>query len=279
MEIHRVPEASQAPQRSEIHPLDAASTVPDASLFFERYARESAATRAKHPHLRNVRYGRTDAETLDFFSAGTGTPLAIFYHGGYWRRLDKDDFSFIARALLPLGISFVSVNYGLAPAVPLREIVAQARRAARWCREGAVRLAVDPERICVFGHSAGGHLATMVAADMPVCGAATLSGLHDLEPVRTSFVNEWIGLDEAEAHALSPVHVPPAQRCRVLAAVGEKESADGFKVQGRAIVEAWEKHGCAGEYLETPDDDHYTICLRLLDRDDMLVRKIAALVR
>ena len=262
-----------------LHPLDSAGTVPDIAVWLERYARESATTRTERACLRNIQYGETHAETLDFFPAGAGAPLAIFIHGGYWRRLDKDDFSYIAQGLLPLGISFAAINYGLAPETPLREIIAQCRHAVKWIRNNNDRLEINPARISVFGHSAGGHLAAMVAVDIPVHAVATISGLHDLDQVRESFANEWLGLDERESRALSPIRFAPARRFRLYATAGQRESEDGFKAQARALVDAWKPYGCAAEYEESPGDDHFTIMMRLMNPSDPLTKKIAELAR
>jgi len=261
-----------------IHPLDAAATVPDLNAVFRAFAAASATARERFAGRRNLAYGASALETLDVFPAGAGTPLAVFIHGGYWRRLDKDDFSFIAAGFVPLGISVASINYGLAPQTPLREIVAQCRRALAWLGANAALFDVDAERISVFGHSAGGHLAAMCAVDRPVRSVVTLSGLHDLIPIQQSFVNEWLNLDEAEARALSPIQYVPARACDVFATAGERES-DAFKAQGQAIVDAWSAHGCAAEFAHSPGDNHFTICQRLSDPNATLTRRIAALAR
>jgi len=261
-----------------IHPLDAAGAVGDPSAYLERYARESMTTRMERSMVHDLEYGEAAIEKLDFFPAGPGTPLAIFFHGGYWRRMDKSDFSFLAQGLIPLGISFASVNYGLAPQTKLPEIVAQARRAVKWCRNNHDRLEIDPARISVFGHSAGGHLAAMAAIDVPVHSVATISGLHDLQPVRNSFANAWLNLDERSAAQLSPISHAPIRRFRLYATAGEKES-DAFKAQGRSIVDAWSKFGVKTEYEESEGDDHFTICFRMLNPKDRLTQKIAAIVR
>jgi arylformamidase len=260
------------------HPLDAAATVPDLGAVFRALAEASAATRGRLAGRLDLAYGSSALETLDIFPAGPGSPLTVFIHGGYWRRLDKDDVSFVAEGLVPLGISVATINYGLAPQTPLREIVAQCRRAVAWLAANAVEFGFDEERLSVMGHSAGGHLAAMCAVDRPVRSVVTLSGLHDLIPIQQSFVNEWLNLDEAEARALSPIQYVPARACDVFATAGERES-DAFKAQGQAIVDAWSAHGCAAEFADSPGDNHFTICQRLSDPNATLTRRIAALAR
>nr|MDQ6925048.1 hypothetical protein [Candidatus Eremiobacteraeota bacterium] len=49
-----------------------------------------------------------------------------------------------------------------------------------------------------------------------------------------------------------------------------------FKEQGRALADAWRAHGCDASYAES-DDDHFTLCSRLVDPNDPLTACIADL--
>ncbi len=138
----------------------------------------------------------------------------MFLHGGYWRMLDKSDFSFVAAPFVARGYAVAVVNYDLCPDVSIATIVDEARRAVAWlAREGAAHGA-NPDRIVVGGHSAGGHLAAMLfATDWaalglardPIAGAVSLSGVHDLAPMVQFSFNADFKLDAAEAARLSPV--------------------------------------------------------------------------
>jgi arylformamidase len=259
-------------------PLDASATVPDVFVFFRRWRAWSDAARSELVHARDLRYGATGDETLDLFVPHAGAPLVVFFHGGYWRRLHKDDMTYVGRSLAKHGIATAIVNYGLAPALQLEEIVAQARRSVAWLRANAAAHGADPSRIVLAGHSAGGHLAAMCAVDGPAAALVTLSGLHDVRAVARSFANAWLTLDESRAAALSPMLLAPTQRCIVFASAGERET-DAFKAQGREFAEAWRAHGCDATYEDGPGDDHFTLCDRLNDPDDALIARIAALAR
>ena len=70
---------------------------PESPQHYARYAAASAAARSALAGQIDLRYGKSSGETLDFFPAGRpDAPLFLFIHGGYWRALDKRDFSFIA---------------------------------------------------------------------------------------------------------------------------------------------------------------------------------------
>jgi arylformamidase len=257
-------------------PYDASATVADVYAIFRRWRAWSDDVRAQMLHARDLQYGPSADETLDLIVPHTGAPLIVFFHGGYWRRLHKDDNTFVARGFAQHGIATAVVNYGLAPAVPLEEIVAQARRSVAWLRENARQHGADPARLVVAGHSAGGHLAAMCAVEAPVSAVATLSGLHDLRPLLRTFVQEWLQLDGARAAALSPVLLAPAAPTTVLARAGSRES-EAFHEQGRGFADAWRAHGCDTAYADSTDDNHFTILERLVDGSDPLTAQIAEL--
>jgi arylformamidase len=249
----------------------------DVSAIFARWRAWSDEVRGQTLHARDVRYGPTADETLDIVVPHAGAPLIVFFHGGYWRRLHKDDITFVARGFAPHGVATAIVNYGLAPAVPLETIVAQARRSVAWLRTNAKLHGADATRLVVAGHSAGGHLAAMCAVDAPVAAVATVSGLHDLRPLRASKVQEWLQLDEARAAAMSPALLGPARPARVLAWAGTRES-DDFAMQGRALTDAWRAHGCDATYADS-EDDHFSLFERLNDPRDPITAQVAELAR
>ncbi|MBW7848898.1 MAG: alpha/beta hydrolase [Rhodospirillales bacterium] len=249
------------------HALDAEynlrARVPEHPEFFARWAAESAAVRRSLRCKLDVAYGRSDIERLDVFPAARkGAPVLVFIHGGYWRSLDKGDFSYLAPAYVEAGVTFVSVNYALAPNVRMDEIVRQARAAVAWVRAKARTLGCDPSAVFVAGHSAGGHLATMAATPNPVQGVCSVSGLYDLEPVRHAFVNEDLGLDEATAHRNSPQHLAPPANTPVVLAIGSEETAE-FKRHQAEFAAIWR----VARSLEIPGRHHYSVIDAFGDRD------------
>ena len=58
--------------------------------------------------------------------------MAVLIHGGYWQRLDKSQFSYIAEGFVNAGVTVVVLNYSLAPEVGMDEIVQQSRAALAW---------------------------------------------------------------------------------------------------------------------------------------------------
>ena len=116
------------------------AAVPDHPRFLAQYAALSQAARAKYAPQLDLRYGPNPREVLDLFvPAGTPRGTFVFIHGGYWRALDKDDFSFVAGPMRRRrAIAVAVIDYDLCPRVhdrddrrrmPARARVGRARRA------------------------------------------------------------------------------------------------------------------------------------------------------
>lgn len=247
----------------------ARAAVPAFQQYVARWTADSAHTREKYACESGLAYGSSPAETVDVFPAEHGpAPIHIFFHGGYWKSLDKDLFSFIARPFVKRGAVAVIVNYALCPTVDMDELVRQCRASIAWVYKNAARFNGDAARITISGHSAGGHIVAMAAAtdwrsfaDTPadtVKGVVALSGLFDLETMRRTNLNVDLRLDPAQADRLSPVSVLPARPVPMVVAVGALES-DEFRRQSRDYVGAWRSRGWACDHVEAPGHHHFSI--------------------
>ena len=203
----------------------------------------------------DVRYGGGPGEHLDVFrteSAGghDHAPVLVFIHGGYWRALDKKDHAFVAPAFTRKGVCVVVPNYALCPAVTIPDIVMQMVRALAWTWKHIAQYGGNRDRIVVAGHSAGGHLAAMMAAclwktydpALPhdlVKGALSISGLHDLEPImHTTFLQPSVNLTDAQVQMASPARLPTPAQGKLYSVCGALESEE-FHRQTQLIRDAW----------------------------------------
>ncbi len=140
------------------------------------------AVPALAPHLRtepratkltDLTYGAAGGEKLLLdvsVPAGEGPyPVAILVHGGGWSGGDKattEGGAGIApwfSALTDAKYVWFSINYRLAPKHRWPACLDDVLTAIRWVKANAAAFNGDPERIALFGHSAGGHLACMAA--------------------------------------------------------------------------------------------------------------------
>lgn len=238
---------------------DNRARVPEHAQFFARWAEASAQVRAAVPCALDVRYAEGEGATLDVFHAGTlvdtaaaagGAPVLVFIHGGWWRSLDKSDFSFFAPAFTAAGAMLVVPNYALCPKASIEHQAIQMTQVVAWVHEHAAAHGGDASRLAVVGHSAGGHLAAMLLTcrwkevapglpPQPLAGALAISGLYDLEPLRhVGRLQGDLRLTPASVARLSPAFFPRPKAGKLYAAVGLDES-DEFLRQNRLIRDVW----------------------------------------
>jgi arylformamidase len=261
---------------------NARAMIPDHEQIFERGRKRSAEARASLSCHLDIAYGASAAEKLDVFPAqGRSEALLVFIHGGYWRSRDKSDFSYLAPAFVSHGVTLAVPNYGLCPKIGIEDIVKQNLLAIAWLWHYGARYGVNPGRLYVAGHSAGGHLAAMMLAarwntympELPynlVKGGLAISGIYDLEPLlHAPFVNQDLKLDRALARKLSPVNIPPATTAPLYTAVGGEES-DEFKRQNALIARTW-RYAFAGD-ITMPGCNHLTVLEQLARTDSALFK-------
>ncbi|MBE7416347.1 MAG: alpha/beta hydrolase [Ideonella sp.] len=249
--------------------------VPDHPRIFAGWAESSALARTRLPCRLDIAYGSEPGETLDVFPAARpGAPVLVFIHGGWWRALDKADFSFLAPALVEAGATVVVPNHALCPSVSVETIALQMTRALAWAWRNPGVHSGDPNRIVVAGHSAGGHLAAMllccrwkdVGDDLPprlVAGALSISGVFDLEPVRNApFLQGDLKLTPQSVKRLSPAFFP-RPRGTLYTVAGLLES-DEFLRQNQLIRDQWGP--TTVPVCETiVDRHHYSVLRDLVD--------------
>ena len=268
---------------------NARAAIPEHPQIFARWAEQGAITRRLRACLIDLPFGDTAAERLDYFPTRVeSAPLLVFIHGGYWRSLDKSDFSWLAPPFVQHGVALALLNYGLAPATPIEDIVRQQIRALAWLYRNGDRLGFDPERIVLAGHSAGAHLTAMmmaalwpvVATDLParlVKGGLAISGIYDLAPlVQADFVNVDLRLDAARARRVSPVHLPPATDAPLITAVGGLESSE-FHRQTALIGRTWK--GVVRRDVPIAGKNHLTVVDELANPASPLFDAALELVR
>ncbi len=236
----------------------------------EAWLMDSAELRKRDGVKVDLAYGDQPLQNLDYYPAGgLAQPLLIFVHGGYWQRGDKGDVGFIGKPYLDAGINVASINYSLAPDAPIEDMVTEVRQAISWLAGRAGELGFDARRISLMGHSAGGHLVSMMVAQtgadaalLPaIANVFGISGVYDLPPLLPSSVNNALGLDHARAEALSPIVYQEPASSAVYTFVGEGETAQ-FHEQAHALGRAWPS--VRANHV-VPDSDHFSILNVLAD--------------
>lgn len=117
-------------------------------------------------------------------------PVLIFIHGGSWNSGRKEIYDFMGNRLARRGVVNVIIDYPLAPSYQLPAMEKAGVKAIKWVKENIANYGGDPDNLYVSGHSAGGHLAALVAIkDEP------WEELGMTNPLKGAILNDPAGLD------------------------------------------------------------------------------------
>ncbi len=239
------------------------TTVADPGAIMQRWIPAAAATRARLAHDADVSYGPHPRQVMDIFRAKNPRGAFVFIHGGYWRALSKNEFSWVADALVPRGVTVAVLNYPLCPEVTVGRIAEGCRAAVveLWARLGEK----ERGRLVIGGHSAGGYLtADLCCTDWsarglprdPFVGAVPISGVFELAPLLCTSMNAEIRMTAGEARQWSLHEKLPLVKCPVDFVVGADESNE-FHRQSRRQHELW--RAISRSIVSVPGRNHYDV--------------------
>ena len=222
------------------------------------WEQRSAEMRRRFPNHLDLRYGPRERNRIDFLKASEQAPTLLFIHGGYWQTRAKEVFTVFAEGPMAHGINVALIGYTLAPEVTLDQIVAEIHAGIDFLVEKLPALGVAAEGIVVSGWSAGGHLTSMALSNRHVRAGVAISGIYELEPIRHSYLNEKLKLDEARSRRNSPIKQAdgPAKPLSLVVGSAElpllrKQTAD-FAAHRASLA-------LPVTYEEIPGADHFTI--------------------
>lgn len=145
---------------------------------------------------KGLRYGPDARQTMDVFAptapAESARPMLVFFYGGGWDSGSREVYGWAAQALAAQGFVVFVPDYRIVPEVHFPAFIQDAAAATAEAGELAAQYGGDPARLGVIGHSAGAHLAMMIALDRRymagveapglIRAAAGLAGPYDFLP-------------------------------------------------------------------------------------------------
>jgi acetyl esterase/lipase len=244
--------------------------APSFAGCLDRWKSASDAVYARRRVLRDLRYGESPRQRLDFFPALIPARPTVFYiHGGYWQWIDKEEESFVAEGPLAHDLNVAILEYTLSPEAGMGEIVAEAAQALDWLTLRLKTFGAAVDQVIVSGSSAGAHLAATLLDHPSVCGALLISGIYDLEPIRLSWLNDLIRMDAQTARTYSPLHQLPTQAIPLCIAFGAEERPE-FRRQSRTYHQALADKGLESRLMPVSDTDHFSVMDELASPDGSL---------
>jgi arylformamidase len=250
--------------------------VPDSADIVAGWEKRSAEMRSRHSGHLDLRYGPRERNRIDFLKAAPNAPTLVFIHGGYWQTRAKEVFTVMAEGPMAHGINVALIGYTLAPEATLDEIVAEIHAGIDFLAEQLPALGGDASRIVVSGWSAGGHLTAMALSHARVKAGMAISGIYDLEPIRHSYLNVKLQLNEVMSCRNSPV-MQPGGAMKPLSLVAGAAELPLLRKQTADFAGHRAKYGLPVTYEEIPGANHFTIMNELMSpagRITTLIRQL-----
>ncbi len=239
--------------------LNNSVAVEGSGGMVEEWGKLSAEMRARHSAHLNLPYGPRERNRIDLLKASTpNAPTLLFIHGGYWQMRSKDFFTLFAEGPMAHGINVALIGYTLAPEATLDQIVGEIHAGIDFLAGQLPELGGDPNRIVASGWSAGGHLTVMAMMNPRIKGGVAISGIYDLEPIRHSYLNVKLGLDEAASRRNSPMAQAGGPMKPLSLVVGSAE-LPLLRKQTADFAGHRAKYGLPVTYEEISGANHFTI--------------------
>jgi acetyl esterase/lipase len=250
---------------------------------------------------RGIAYGEAARQQLDVYvPSGAGraeaapAKVVVFLYGGGWKSGSRDYYRFVGEAFASRGYVTVIPDYRVYPEVRFPTFVEDAARAVDWVTGNIGRFGGDADAIFLAGHSAGAHIAALLATDERylveagvdpgvIAGLVGLAGPYAFDPFRYDSTRAvFAGLDGPEP--MQPVTFVDAKVPPMLLLHGADDTTV-YPVNSRKMAEAIEAAGGQVERIEVPDTGHVGVVLALaslfrekggiLDRIDRFIARHA----
>ena len=241
--------------------------------------------------LRDISYTAGQPEDaakhrLDIYrpvSAHNATVL-VFIHGGAWSMGDRSRYTALGNRFAREGILTAAPSYRLAPRNRHPAQIEDVAAAFAWVARHAESYGGDPRRIFVAGHSAGGHLAALLALDQrylqglglssrDIRGVVALSGVYEIRGPRSVFGDDPGALERA-----SPLRYVGAGAPPFLVAYCERDFPT-LPEQARRFHSALREAGVPAELLFIPGQGHISEILHMAAEDDPVVQAMLRFMR
>jgi acetyl esterase/lipase len=254
---------------------------PKADAYAARAVELSRAAFGRVRHATNIAYGPEAWQKLDVFrpAEGEALPVLLFLHGGGWTHGFKEWCGFMAPAVTAMPAVLVTSAYRLMPDHPYPGAVQDSFMALRWIFDNIRGHGGDPWRLHAGGHSAGGHIAALLALrhDWREDAAIPEAALRGCFPISATFSTRMVNVAFAPLYAPSepfevarpdsPLLLAAASRVAWHIAWGDAER-DWVQQSGAAMVAALGAAGSAVSVQIREGYDHFRTHLATQDADD-----------
>lgn len=207
----------------------------------------------------------------------TDAPVLMYVHGGAWQFGSKAFIQHIGQTFAKRGIVTVLVDYRLSPAVKHPDHVRDVARAFDWLKVNAACYGGDPNNIFIAGHSAGGHLVSLLALNEKylaeieretdeIAGVITISGLYRVGGTSLFFKNAFSSSPDVLIDASPEFHVDDDQPPFLI--VYAEDDFPLLDMQAIALKRTLDQHASPAKLVMAKGRRHFSIFFNIGHKND-----------
>jgi arylformamidase len=267
--------------------------IPNLDALLQENRERAQIVKARLSPIQDIAYGTEAIQKLDIYAPKNAKkmPVLISIHGGGWTMGSKNPWAIPAEILMSKDIISVSIDYGLAPQYRMEDIIAHVRYAVAWVYKNIAQYGGDPNRLYIYGMSAGAHLASTALMlnwhkdfGLPedvIKGLISLSGIYDLctlvyAPQADSQKALQMTLEESRRD--SPLYHLPKHSIPAIIAYGEKEPLILYHLEANNYAQVLQKAGCHVSLIEVPDANHFDMINELANTEGRVFKAVMQMV-
>ena len=192
--------------------------------------------------IKDLQYGREPGQALDIYlpSDGHRGNQLVFIHGGSWNSGSKEEYAYLGSAMAAFGVACAVVGYRLFPQVRYPGFVEDIAHATAWLRRDGLRYGFTDGPVFLMGHSAGAHIASLVALDPryreaanlgpdAVAGVIGLAGVYRFRPETSPLYEDIFAIAEPGYESVKPINYVGESQVPILMLHGEEDDVIGIK--------------------------------------------------
>lgn len=205
-------------------------------------------------------------------------PVLFFVHGGTWKSGDRKQYEKLGQLYAGRGLGVVIISYRLTPKVRHPAHIQDVAKAFAWTCANVGKYGGRADQIFCFGHSAGGHLVSLLATDesylkaekrsfADIKGVISVSGVYTILPAGA--IAKAFGTDPEVCKKASPIYnvKAGAKHPPFLILYGDDDLPTlGWMAEN--MGKALEKAKCEVTVRKVDHRNHYTIMYDMLDDGD-----------
>jgi acetyl esterase/lipase len=224
--------------------------------------------------VKDVAYGKEERQKLDLYlpAAARDFPLMLFVHGGGYQKGDRKEVHLLGETFARRGVAVAAMSYRLYPPAKHPAQIQDVAGAFSFLKANAKKYRADESKIAVGGHSAGAHLASLLATDASylqaekrtladVAVVVSISGGYRILHIRKDVFGSGEAMEQASPLAHVRGNHPP-----FLIIYGDGDSPERHAIS-KEFNDLLKKAGTKTELREIKNRNHAELFSKIADED------------